>query len=163
MKVAKIINNEFLIQSIYEMFPNISFPDIGVPDLFLEENSLYRVIDSITYNPETQIFRLLEKPLLIDNTVYTVEIIAKTTEEIKSEKLLKVRKFRDDLLNISDIYVTIDRWETYSEDKKNAWRQYRQDLRDLPQTIQDLDNINWPIKPGTNNNQTIQDLININS
>jgi hypothetical protein len=162
MKVAKIINNEFLIQSVYEMFPNTSFPHIGVPDSFLEENSLYRVIDSISYNPETQIFRLLEKPLLIDNTVYTVEVLAKTSEEIKSEKLLKVRKFRDELLNISDIYVTADRWETYSEDKKFAWRKYRQDLRDLPQTIQDLDNINWPLKPGTNNNQTIRNLTNIN-
>jgi hypothetical protein len=85
--------------------------------------------------------------VLVDNLVYTVVVFAKTEEEIKSDKLLKVRQYRNDLLNASDNYVTIDRWETYSEDKKFAWRQYRQALRDLPQYTEDLDNILWPVSP----------------
>jgi hypothetical protein len=147
MKVATIIDNNITIQNIYEMYPHVSFPDTGVPDSFLQENNLYRVIDTLPYNPETQIFNLLDKPVLVDNLVYTVVVFAKTEEEIKSDKLLKVRQYRNDLLNASDNYVTIDRWETYSEDKKFAWRQYRQALRDLPQYTEDLDNILWPVSP----------------
>jgi hypothetical protein len=147
MKVATIIDNNITIQNIYEMYPHVSFPDTGVPDSFLQENNLYRVIDTLPYNPETQIFNLLDKPVLVDNLVYTVVVFAKTEEEIKSDKLLKVRQYRNDLLNASDNYVTIDRWETYSEDKKFAWRQYRQTLRDLPQYTEDLDNILWPVSP----------------
>jgi hypothetical protein len=147
MKVETIIDNNITIQNIYEMYPHVSFPDTGVPDSFLQENNLYRVIDTLPYNPETQIFNLLDKPVLVDNLVYTVVVFAKTEEEIKSDKLLKVRQYRNDLLNASDNYVTIDRWETYSEDKKFAWRQYRQALRDLPQYTEDLDNILWPVSP----------------
>ena len=33
MKVAKLINGEFFIQSIYEMYPNVSFPREGFQKL----------------------------------------------------------------------------------------------------------------------------------
>lgn len=147
MRVAKIINNNIEIQNIYDMFPDVSFPDVGIPDSFLRENNLYRVVDTLPYNPETHIFNLLDKPVLVGDLVYTVVVFAKTQEEIRSDKLLKVRQYRNELLNASDNYVTIDRWETYTEDKKFAWRQYRQALRDLPQFTEDLDNILWPVSP----------------
>ena len=129
------------------MFPDVSFPDVGIPDEFLQTHNLYKVLEYIPHNPETQIFKLLDKPVLKDNIVYTVEVLDKTDAEIKSDKLLKVRQYRNELLNASDNYVTIDRWETYTEDKKFAWRQYRQDLRDIPQYAEDLDNISWPVSP----------------
>ena len=84
---------------------------------------------------------------LKDNIVYTVEVLDKTDAEIKSDKLIKVRVCRNNLLNESDGYVTIDRWETYSDEQKTAWRQYRQSLRDIPQNANNPDNITWPIKP----------------
>jgi uncharacterized protein YqiB (DUF1249 family) len=74
-------------------------------------------------------------------------VLDKTDAEIKSDKLIKVRLYRDELLNESDSYVTIDRWEDYSDAQKTAYRQYRQSLRDIPQIADDLDNIVWPIKP----------------
>lgn len=157
MKIAKIINGEILIQSIYETFPNVSFPESGVPDSFLQENNLYKVVESIAFNPETQTLRLLYIPVLRDNIVFTVDVISKTNEEIKSEKMLKIRQQRNIHLSESDIYVTIDRWETYSEDKKTAWRQYRQALRDLPQLVVDLDLVSWPVSP---NNQQVGQQIN---
>ena len=147
MKVAKIINNSIYIQSIFVMFPNVSFPDVGIPDEFLQTHNLYKVLDYIPHNPETQIFNLLDVPVLKDNIVYTVEVLDKTDAEIKSDKLIKVRVCRNNLLNESDSYVTIDRWETYSDEQKTAWRQYRQSLRDIPQNANNPDNITWPIKP----------------
>ena len=147
MKVAKIINNSIYIQSIFVMFPNVSFPDVGVPDVFLQTHNLYKVIEFIPHNPETQIFNLLDEPVLKDNIVYTGEVLNKTDEVIKSDKLIKIKQYRNELLNESDSYVTIDRWEAYSDAQKTAWRQYRQSLRDIPQSADDLDNIVWPIKP----------------
>lgn len=147
MKVAKIINNSIYIQSIYIMFPNVSFPDVGIPDEFLKTHTLYKVVEFIPHNPETQIFKLLDAPILKDNIVYTGVVLDKTDAEIKSAKLKKVRLYRTNLLNESDSYVTIDRWEAYSDAQKTAYRQYRQSLRDIPQIADDLDNIVWPIKP----------------
>ena len=147
MKVAKIINNSIYIQSIFVMFTDVSFPDVGIPDEFLQTHNLYKVLEYIPHNPETQIFNLLDVPVLKDNIVYTVEVLDKTDAEIKSDKLIKVRVCRNNLLNESDSYVTIDRWEAYSDAQKTAWRQYRQSLRDIPQSADDLDNIVWPIKP----------------
>lgn len=150
MKVAKIINNSIYIQSIFMMFPDVSFPDIGIPDEFLQTHNLYKVIEFIQYNPETQIFNLLDEPVLKDNIVYTCIVLDKTDAEIKSDKLIKIKQYRDELLNESDSYVTIDRWEAYSEEQKILWRQYRQSLRDIPQTTNNPDNIVWPIKPNLN-------------
>jgi len=147
MKVAKIINNSIYIQSIFVIFPNVSFPDVGVPDVFLQTHNLYKVIEFIPHNPETQIFKLLDEPVLKDNIVYTGEVLNKTDEVIKSGKLIKVKQDRNELLNESDSYVTIDRWEAYSDAQKTAWRQYRQSLRDIPQNANNPDNITWPIKP----------------
>ena len=132
------------------MFPDVSFPDIGIPDEFLQTHNLYKVIEFIQYNPETQIFNLLDEPVLKDNIVYTCIVLDKTDAEIKSDKLIKIKQYRDELLNESDSYVTIDRWEAYSEEQKILWRQYRQSLRDIPQTTNNPDNIVWPIKPNLN-------------
>ena len=129
------------------MFPNVSFPDVGVPDVFLQTHNLYKVIEFIPHNPETQIFNLLDEPVLKDNIVYTGEVLNKTDEVIKSDKLIKIKQYRNELLNESDNYVTIDRWESYSDEQKTAWRQYRQSLRDIPQSANNPDNIVWPIKP----------------
>ena len=150
MKVATIINNSIYIESVYTMFPNVSFPDIGIPAEFLQNHKLYKVIEVIPYNTETQVFNLLEKPILKDNIVYTGEVLDKTDESIKSDKLIKIKQYRNELLNESDNYVTIDRWEAYSEEQKILWRQYRQSLRDIPQTTNNPDNIVWPIKPNLN-------------
>ena len=147
MKVAKIINNSIYIQSIYIMFPDVSFPDVGVPDEFLQTHNLYKVLEYIPHNSETQIFNLLDEPVLKDNIVYTCIVLDKTDAEIKSDKLIKIKQYRNELLNESDSYVTIDRWEAYSDKQKTEWRQYRQSLRDIPQSANNPDNIVWPIKP----------------
>lgn len=152
MKVAKIIDNNIVISNIYELYPHVSFPDTGVDDSFLQQNNLYKVIDFLPHNEEIQNYNLLPTPILENNLIYTVAVTEKTPQEIEQYKLMKIRGRRNELLNASDIDVTIDKWENYTEDYKTALRNYRQALRDLPQTIQDFSNINWPTKPSVNNN-----------
>lgn len=53
---------------------------------------------------------------------------------------VKVR--RDALLRESDAMMIEDR-----PSDKDAWRRYRQDLRDLPESIGWPDNVEWPQKP----------------
>lgn len=62
-------------------------------------------------------------------------------------EMISLRKIRDDLLSESDIYVLPDRWSSYTEEKKTEWTSYRQALRDLPETVVDVFNPVWPVKP----------------
>lgn len=147
MKVAKLINNKYIIYSIYELFPHVSFSDVGVPESFLSENNLYKVVDAPEFDEKIQKFVLLSEPVLKDNLIYAFEIINKSNEEIYNEKIQKVRSLRNQLLLESDICVLSDKWDSYTNEQKLVWKKYRQDLRDFPQTIQNLDNIEWPVKP----------------
>lgn len=58
-----------------------------------------------------------------------------------------IRRQRNTRLQESDVYVPPDRWETYTEEKKQEWKDYRQALRDFPQTVTDPTNVVWPAKP----------------
>lgn len=58
-----------------------------------------------------------------------------------------LRGERNSRLANSDIYVGMDRWEAYTEPKKQEWRDYRQALRDLPQNTTDPFNPVWPVAP----------------
>ena len=153
MKIAKLINNIISIENIYEMYPNISFPDAGVPDSFLQENNLYKVVNFIPHNEETENYDLLPAPIIKNNIVYTVSVTPKTEEDIREYKLMKIRGIRNQLLIASDIQVTIDKWESYSQEIKDAWKTYRQNLRDFPQLIQDVNNPDWPVAPNTTTNR----------
>jgi hypothetical protein len=153
MKVAKIINDQIEINSIYALFPNTSFPEIGVPDSFLEENQLYKIAEIPQFNEETQKLIFLSDPILKNNFVYTFEIIDKSEEEINNEKWQKIRTLRNELLSGSDIEVVIDKWESYTEEQKNAWIDYRRMLRNIPQRFDNPDNVIWPTKPSVINNR----------
>lgn len=147
MKVAKIIDTKIEIYDIYTLFSNVSFPDVGVPDSFLIENNLYKVVDHIENNPELQYISQLTQPILKDGVVYTVELKNKTQQELSDNKWMEIRKTRDDLLSQSDKYLLIDLWESFSENSKNEIKMYRKNLRDLPQNFSDPFDISWPIKP----------------
>lgn len=153
MKVAKIINDQIQINDIYAFFPNTSFPDVGPPDSFLEENELYKIAEIPQLNEQTQKLFFLSDPILKNNFVYTFEIIDKSEEEINSEKWQKTRTLRNKLLSESDIEVVIDKWQSYTDEQKNAWINYRRILRNLPQEYSNSDNIVWPDKPSVINNR----------
>jgi hypothetical protein len=58
-----------------------------------------------------------------------------------------VRAMRNALLTETDKYVLSDRWITYSLDKQQEWSDYRQTLRDVPQSFADPADVIWPTKP----------------
>ena len=63
------------------------------------------------------------------------------------ERLISIRLQRDNLLDEVDIKdCNAEKWELFTDEQKLLWRAYKQQLRDLPETI-DLDTPVFPIKP----------------
>jgi hypothetical protein len=147
MKVATYIDNKWIIDSIFKLYPHVSFSDVGVPDDFLKENNLYKTIEYIDYDPIYKNLVNLETPKLINDLVYTVELINRSQEEINENKWFKIRNLRNSALQISDVYVLTDRWEKYDQATKDLWSNYRQSLRDLPVNFIKPEDVVWPIKP----------------
>ena len=147
MKVAFFLNNSWVVDSIFNLYPHISFPDTGVPIDFLEENNLYKVVEYINHDTMQKKIITLDTPKLINGKIYTVELIDKTLQEINENKWQKIRSIRNSLLQASDIYILTDRWEKYDQNTKNIWSNYRQQLRDLPTSFTNPDEVIWPIKP----------------
>ena len=131
-RVAKLINNEFVIDDIRIFYPNVSFPTEGLTKEIIDSFETYEVVERL---PCLNIEKIINIPATLkeDRKVYTVEVVPKTKEEIDQEKFIEVRQTRVVLLDVSDIYVVSDRWDTYTDSKKEEWRTYRQTLRDLPQ------------------------------
>ena len=63
----------------------------------------------------------------------------------QAESMVRVK--RDQLMRDSDIMVMIDRWDSYSSEQQSAWRQYRQQLRDLPGQAGFPYTLTWPTSP----------------
>ena len=75
------------------------------------------------------------------HTVYSGDEVVEVRELTYDWDML--RKFRDDLLEQTDWRAVKDR--TMSQ----AWKDYRQALRDLPQNYEDANDAadNWPVMP----------------
>ena len=74
-----------------------------------------------------------------------------TDENILKWELNQVRDARDQLLKKSD-WTQLTSGNPLSTTKKNAWKSYRQKLRDLPATITELNDskgidVVWPDPP----------------
>lgn len=143
-RVAKLINNEFVIDDIRIFYPNVSFPTEGLTKEIIDSFETYEVVERL---PCLNIEKIINIPATLkeDRKVYTVEVVPKTKEEIDQEKFIEVRQTRVVLLEVSDIYVVSDRWDTYTDAKKEEWRTYRQTLRDLPQIY--VNNIHSVVYP----------------
>ena len=61
----------------------------------------------------------------------------------ESSKLNRLRYWRNSELVATDWAMTSD-----APTDKSAWAAYRQELRDLPSNIQDIDNPSIPARPG---------------
>lgn len=59
----------------------------------------------------------------------------------------QVRILRDQLLAKSDVNVLPDRWTVMTAEVQQAWTDYRQALRDIPQTFSDPAEVVWPEEP----------------
>ena len=73
-----------------------------------------------------------------------MDVLVVTKRGLISEEWLKIIEKRDSLIVKADHFVNI------AMDKGvdvTPFRQYRQALRDIPQTYSDPDNVIWPDKP----------------
>ncbi|WP_281559423.1 tail fiber assembly protein [Thalassomonas sp. RHCl1] len=68
-----------------------------------------------------------------------------TTEEIQLMAWTQIRTKRDALMAATDWTQISD--SPLSAEKKAEFAQYRQALRDLPQSTANPDDIAWPLKP----------------
>jgi hypothetical protein len=77
----------------------------------------------------------------------------RTQEEIDKEntsqneaKWHSIRVQRNNLLKESDIEIVADKWEKMDITSKSAWSTYREELRNIPQTFSNPDEVIWPTK-----------------
>lgn len=74
----------------------------------------------------------------------------RNNEELQSllqSKWQPVRFKRNSLLKDSDIEVTSDKWEDMNSETKLFWKNYRTQLRDIPQVFVNPEDVVWPDKP----------------
>lgn len=82
----------------------------------------------------------LSKNYKVINGIHTYSPFIQNQQEI----LENIRTTRNALLIESDWTQGVD--SPLSEEKKNEWKNYRQELRDLTD-LEDISTIVWPVKP----------------
>jgi hypothetical protein len=81
MKIAKLIDGELTIFDHSSLFPHTSFPSSGPNDDFLLENDVFKVIDYMPFDSETQKLQQVE-PYLYENIVFTVSVVSMGPDEL---------------------------------------------------------------------------------
>lgn len=133
MQVAIVTNGQITAVGDYRtVFSNTSFPVSGPSDAVLAELSAKKVSLFKSHDRNTQ--KLVScTPYLEGDFVYTVEVVAKTAEEIAADTAslaAQKRAARDNALKASD-WRAIRAAET-GVPMSAEWSSYRQALRDFP-------------------------------
>jgi DNA-directed RNA polymerase subunit F len=149
MLVAKVENNQIIkIADYREMFPNISFAASGIDKEFMDANNLLYVT---IWKAHTDVEKLVNSDSYIENSqVYTVKVEPKTEAEISSDIASKAAKIRAERnAKLADTVDKINplRWEAMTDDQKEDWRTYRNDLLNVPEQVGFPDNVIWPELP----------------
>jgi len=149
MQVAIVNNNEISsIDSIYTLFPNVSFPVTGVDNAFLTDHSLlplqvWEVFDSTTE-------KLVNcQPYIKDGKVFTYIKETKTQEELIADLELTSLRTVDDIRFKRNQLLKDSDWTQVADAPvdKEAWATYRQELRDITSQTGFPDNIIFPSPP----------------
>lgn len=168
-----IVKDNALVKAgiLIEMFPDCGFPVNGPNQEWMNKNNVVKVIDDISYNPATHRLESTT-PYIEGGVVYSVKAIARDPVDIANERnnaiyaaiqssdnsfletlsaaekeqftagqAIKVRTDRDRLLAKTD-------WRFRSDmNPSQAWIDYCQALRDIPQQAGFPWNVQWPTKP----------------
>ena len=129
--------------TIQKLFPNTSFGAAGPNADFLTENSVVELVESLSYTTPTQ--KLSSVDAYVENgKVYTVKVESTTSDEqtaLINQQWDNIRFERDEKLKDTD-------WRASSDlTLSDAWKNYRNELRQIPQTQSDPYNITWPTEP----------------
>ena len=129
--------------TIQTLFPNTCFPSSGVPTSFLTENNVVELIETLSHTTPSQ--KLSKVDAYVDSgKAYNVKVESTTTDEqtaLKTQEWKIVRSRRNSLLEETNWRAGSDL--TLSDD----WKNYRNHLRQIPQTQSDPFNITWPTEP----------------
>ena len=129
--------------TIQKLFPNTSFSAAGPNADFLTENNVVELVETLSYTTPTQKLTSVD-PYVQSGKAYNVKVESTTTEEqaiLTSQKWEEVRNQRNTILQATDWMASSDL--TLSD----AWKNYRNELRQIPQTQTDPFNITWPTEP----------------
>jgi len=128
--------------TIYELFPNTSFPKSGPPASFVSENNLLEITEWLATSKPDQ--KLTYVDVYLDSgKAYSVKVETCTDEEKATNianQWIGIRKERNEKLRETDWRASSDL--TLSDD----WKTYRQNLRDITNQS-DPWNVTWPTKP----------------
>tara|TARA_R100000353_G_scaffold99212_1_gene72185 strand:- start:231 stop:668 length:438 start_codon:yes stop_codon:yes gene_type:complete len=129
--------------TLKELFPNTSFTTAGPNSDFLTANNVVELIETLSYTTPTQ--KLSTVDAYFDGgKAYTVKVESTTTEEqtaLKNTEWENIRNQRNAKLKKTD-------WRASSDlTLSDAWKNYRNELRQIPQTQTDPYNITWPTEP----------------
>jgi hypothetical protein len=146
MKYARIDIDGITVMAvgtIKELFPNTSFTTAGPNTEFLLGNNIFEVVETLSYTTPTQ--KLTTVDAYVDGgKAYTVKVESTTAEEqiaLKNTEWENVRNQRNAKLKDTD-------WRASSDlTLSDAWKNYRNELRQIPQTQTDPYNITWPTEP----------------
>ena len=129
--------------TIQKLFPSTCFSAAGVNTDFLTANNVVELIENLSFTTPTQ--KLSKVDAYVENgKAYNVKVESTTAEEqteLTNKKWVEIREIRNQILKETDWRAMSDRTLT------DAWRDYRQQLRQIPQTQTDPYNITWPTEP----------------
>jgi hypothetical protein len=124
---------------------------------FINLHGWYKIISNIPeYDSKLKYIESYEYEIFDDHIVKTanfVDIAQPSTEELRTQFMKMIRDRRNKLLSDSDWTQVLDIQNIKSDEWKNSWVIYRQELRDFPEycisleIVDDLDSLPWPIVP----------------
>ena len=131
--------------TIQKLFPNTSFGIAGANSDFLIANNVVELVENLSFTTPTQKLTKVDA-YVQDGKAYNVRVENTTAEEqiaLTDEKWIAIRLERDRRLQITD-------WRASSDLKlSDDWKNYRNELRQIPQTQTDPYNIAWPTEPSS--------------
>ena len=131
--------------TIQKLFPNTSFGIAGANSDFLIANNVVELVENLSFTTPTQKLTKVDA-YVQDGKAYNVRVENTTAEEqtaLTDQKWIAIRLERDRRLQITDWRASSDL--TLSDD----WKNYRNELRQIPQTQTDPYNIAWPTEPSS--------------
>ena len=131
--------------TIQKLFPNTCFGIAGANSDFLIANNVVELVENLSFTTPTQKLTKVDA-YVQDGKAYNVRVENTTAEEqiaLTDEKWIAIRLERDRRLQITD-------WRASSDLKlSDDWKNYRNELRQIPQTQTDPYNIAWPTEPSS--------------
>lgn len=107
----------------------------------------YGILDQTNINFDPDIEKIVENDIndyILDEENHTLTKTYTVVPYTKIELSNFARHKRDYYLQLSDVLVYVDRWETYDDDKKTTIKTYRENLRNVPQQENFPYSIDWP-------------------